>query len=746
MDSNTGHSSSSIRRFSGASKDAGKEWKTWHKWARAFVVVQKARGTSDDALGPLIYTLIDEPALLALESLEIDELNVAGGEELIFSRLAERYPEPEATDRIGEVLDAVFSLRAIRGETTASYTGRARMIFTQAEKEGISVPSVARGYLVLKGMGLTRDQRAVVLAAARKSYEEADINAALRIAYPTVIPEKNAYAVQEEMTEVHGSENKSDEESGEIEALLVDQEDDSPLEEKDAIDILATWKQQRGVISKEKLARGFGPPKPDLQRLKKRVKCFNCGGIGHFSKDCTKPRRNRDARPALPAPKKTGGYFVDVMESGLVLREEEVTVEEMKWRLEKCDFCENRRALCIPCENCAALSCVDHVVWCEEPECRVMLCRPCLRVHDCDAPMLPIMDMLSLENDGESEDVIEIDPEVDPDGDVRVITDLAMDHVEGIFVVEVLSDICSEQDDKIVIVECEDTITGKKIVFFESQNIGMKGIRVIDQEKMDAEDVCSVFVVAEDNVLSEIDELISSYQAQEEAELEEILASWENPECEEADVLVQVATEGQKEMQSIIRQARRERLRRDEEQKSDDSDEETAVPVNFQNAHRVGQAIVDTGCGKTVIGEENLHALRELVEAHGDKVAKIEKFTPTKFKYGNEEVNTSTGLWVIPWKIGSKRLLIRAHSVPGKTPFLLSKPMLKALGAIVDTVSDTLELTAIKEKVRMAEARSGHYVVNIVDEDVAVEDGNEKKDLEEEKELFRKGRTAAQRS
>ena len=64
------------------------------------------------------------------------------------------------------------------------FTGRVRSAFAAAEAEGISFPSVARGYVLLRFAKVAPDRKAVILAAARQSYEEKDIAAALRTTYP----------------------------------------------------------------------------------------------------------------------------------------------------------------------------------------------------------------------------------------------------------------------------------------------------------------------------------------------------------------------------------------------------------------------------------------------------------------------------------------------------------------------------------------------------------------------------------
>ena len=56
-------------------------------WARADLVVKKLGGMPPEALEPRMYTLLDGPAVLALESIEIKEMCMGGGEELVFQEL-----------------------------------------------------------------------------------------------------------------------------------------------------------------------------------------------------------------------------------------------------------------------------------------------------------------------------------------------------------------------------------------------------------------------------------------------------------------------------------------------------------------------------------------------------------------------------------------------------------------------------------------------------------------------------------
>ena len=112
---------------------------------------------------------MDGTAENALEGLDVDDIDVDGGEDLIFDILDERFPEPEAQDKIGEALENVFRLRVERNEKTAVYTGRCSEVVDRAAREGVDLPILARGYLMLRGAKLTPERKAIVLAAQSKT-------------------------------------------------------------------------------------------------------------------------------------------------------------------------------------------------------------------------------------------------------------------------------------------------------------------------------------------------------------------------------------------------------------------------------------------------------------------------------------------------------------------------------------------------------------------------------------------------
>ena len=234
--------SSASRRFSGLELNPTAAFRSWRKWASAKVVVEKARGTDSKAIGPLLFTYLEGDAAECLEHIEMDQLNIDGGENVLMYQLASRYPEKEEADRIGESLEAAFGLRIEKMEATVAFTGRAKTIFARAEKEGVNLPSVARGFLLLKGARLGPERRAVVLAASGKRWNFEDLGKAMRTTYPKAMPEHSVHHVGQD--EAWSAEDFGEEST----TKDIDEELFMPsleIEEEDAYDILATWKEVR---------------------------------------------------------------------------------------------------------------------------------------------------------------------------------------------------------------------------------------------------------------------------------------------------------------------------------------------------------------------------------------------------------------------------------------------------------------------------------------------------------------------
>ena len=113
MDSNS--STGATKRFDGAGEDASRRYWKWRKWAKAYLTLLEAKGTPKEAHGSALFCLLDGPAELALQGLNIEDLCVVNGADRLFSCLDERFPDLETHDKIGESLDDVFRLKVDKG-------------------------------------------------------------------------------------------------------------------------------------------------------------------------------------------------------------------------------------------------------------------------------------------------------------------------------------------------------------------------------------------------------------------------------------------------------------------------------------------------------------------------------------------------------------------------------------------------------------------------------------------------------
>ena len=85
MDNNS--STGATKRFDGAREDAARRYWKWRKWAKAHLTLLEAKGTPKEARGSALFCLLDGPADLALEGLNIEEFCVVNGADRLFSCL-----------------------------------------------------------------------------------------------------------------------------------------------------------------------------------------------------------------------------------------------------------------------------------------------------------------------------------------------------------------------------------------------------------------------------------------------------------------------------------------------------------------------------------------------------------------------------------------------------------------------------------------------------------------------------------
>ena len=101
--------------------------------------------------------------------------------------------------------------------------------------------------------------------------------------------------------------------------------------------------------------------------------------------------------------------------------------------------------------------------------------------------------------------------------------------------------------------------------------------------------------------------------------------------------------------------------------------------------------VPDTACRKTLVGEYALRCIEGKLRQQG--LAVVYSEGSHVFRFGNSETLSTQSVATIPAMLGHHKLLIRAAVLPGKgrhTPLLLSKELLRKLGAVMDMGNDVV--------------------------------------------------------
>jgi hypothetical protein len=335
--------SGGVIRFSG---DKEEKYPGWKVWANAHL----RKKTSYDDMGLIdnegflaaeLVTLLqpDSEAFNAIKHISEDEKYGIGGYRLIWAALDQRFPEKGAMNLKGESLDAIFKLKPTASEPTANYVGRTRNAFSSAKALKLEFDEDIKGYVLLRCTRLSDEQQAVVLSLAKGNWDLKSVSEALRATYPDKLPapsQKNTFfldssqndavpfaykelSVQPPVSTSRASAgynvsyddaprevlaNAQETEEG-VENFLLEERIEQAVNllwacadgpegtytEEEVVGCYVAWAAARKQLGAQKLARRFPKAVPSPAGLAGKVKCWNCDAVGHFSRDCKKPKR-----------------------------------------------------------------------------------------------------------------------------------------------------------------------------------------------------------------------------------------------------------------------------------------------------------------------------------------------------------------------------------------------------------------------------------------------------------------------
>ena len=127
-----------------------------------------------------------------------------------------------------------------------------------------------------------------------------------------------------------------------------------------------------------------------------------------------------------------------------------------------------------------------------------------------------------------------------------------------------------------------------------------------------------------------------------------------------------------------------------------------------------GFGVVDSGCGRTIIGRNTLTELEQLLRKRG--MASPEVFHETNcFKYGNGQKELTDTAVRLPVKVAGRPGTIKAAVVRGDAPLLISRSALQALNAVLDFGNSRMLLFEDQIPVPLTTNEAGQFVINVLD-------------------------------